>query len=103
MMFLSGAAALRLSRCALSSLSASAAADPGYKAKQSLGQNFLQDEAAARKLVGCLQDESEGGSRVVELGPGKGALTRPLLAAYPQMTGVEIDERSVKLLREELP
>ena len=38
-----------------------------------------------------------------ELGPGKGALTRPLLAAYPQMTGVEIDERSVKLLREELP
>ena len=48
--------ALRLSRCALSSLSASAAADPGYKAKQSdpgykakqsLGQNFLQDEAAA--------------------------------------------------------
>ena len=104
--------ALRLSRCALSSLSASAAADPGYKAKQSdpgykakqsLGQNFLQDEAAARKLVGCLQDESEGGSRVVELGPGKGALTRPLLAAYPQMTGVEIDERSVKLLREELP
>ena len=95
--------ALRLSRCALSSLSASAAADPGYKAKQSLGQNFLQDEVAARKLVGCLQDESEGGSRVVELGPGKGALTRPLLAAYPQMTGVEIDERSVKLLREELP
>ena len=58
------------------------------KAKQSLGQNFLQDEAIARRIVGALGDESAGGQRVVELGPGQGALTSWLLAERKNVFGI---------------
>ena len=40
------------------------------------------------------------GERVLELGPGQGAITAGLLARFPQMTAVEIDERMVDHLRE---
>ena len=74
------------------------------KAKQSLGQNFLQDERVAQRICASLQrDVGASGERVVELGPGQGALTRWLLDAYPQMTAVEIDSRMVELLHEKWP
>jgi 16S rRNA (adenine1518-N6/adenine1519-N6)-dimethyltransferase len=74
-----------------------------YKAKQSLGQNFLVDQGMARKMVSQLEDASEKGKCVVEVGPGKGALTALLLSQYPQMTAIEIDQRSVAYLGQELP
>ena len=49
--------------------------------KKSLGQNFLQDQGIARKIVRCLelgQDDS-----VIEIGPGPGALTRHIAAENP--------------------
>lgn len=75
------------------------------KAKQSLGQNFLQDDGLARRLVGALEGgpASEEGRRVLEFGPGQGALTGHLLHAFPRMTAVEIDGRMVELLRTTLP
>ena len=78
-------------------------AQRGLKAKQSLGQNFLQDVAIARRIAGSLDDGSEGGCRVIELGPGQGALTGHLLARYPRMTAIEIDERMVAHLQTEQP
>ena len=39
----------------------------------------------------------------MELGPGQGALTGRLLANYPRMTAVEIDQRMTEVLRETLP
>ena len=73
-------------------------------AKQSLGQNFLQDVAMAQRIAGSLVGAADdGGRRVVELGPGQGAITRWLLPTYPSMTAVELDGRMVSLLREELP
>ena len=51
-----------------------------YKAKQSLGQNFLVYSNVARKIVSSLEDKSEGGKCVVEVGPGKGSLTALLLS-----------------------
>jgi len=74
-----------------------------YKAKQSLGQNFLVDQNVARKIVDQLQDESEHGTSVVEVGPGKGALSGMLLERYPKMRAVEIDQRSVAYLNDVLP
>ena len=42
----------------------------GPKAKQSLGQNFLVDASIAQRIASSvIGDESEGGSRVVELWP----------------------------------
>ena len=75
------------------------------RAKQSLGQNFLSDDAVAREIVGALRDADtgDGGVRVLELGPGQGALTGHLAAAYPHMTAYEIDRRMVSLLSERLP
>ena len=74
-----------------------------YKAKQSLGQNFLVDPGMAQKIVNQVQDESEGGRCVVEVGPGKGALSAMLLSRYERMTAIEIDQRSVAYLSQELP
>jgi hypothetical protein len=68
---------------------------PGkFRPKQSLGQNFLSDQNYVNKIVGAMpQDLSEQGHRVVEIGPGAGALTRVLLPIYPMMTAIEIDQR----------
>ncbi len=77
---------------------------PGtFRPKQSLGQNFLSDQNYVRKIVDALKDESDNGERVIELGPGPGALTRKLCERYPQMTAVEIDQRAVAFLAEKLP
>jgi len=74
-----------------------------FKPKQSLGQNFLSDQNYVLKIVNALTDDSEQGSRVVELGPGPGALSRMLIQRYPNMTAVEIDQRAVAFLQEKLP
>eukprot|EP00292_Cryptomonas_paramecium_P013810 CAMPEP_0113671892 /NCGR_PEP_ID=MMETSP0038_2-20120614/5949_1 /TAXON_ID=2898 /ORGANISM="Cryptomonas paramecium" /LENGTH=230 /DNA_ID=CAMNT_0000588079 /DNA_START=199 /DNA_END=888 /DNA_ORIENTATION=- /assembly_acc=CAM_ASM_000170 len=74
-----------------------------YKAKQSLGQNFLVDVNVARRIVASLEDPSQGGKYVIEVGPGKGSLTALLLSQYPDMAAVEIDQRSVDYLHQQLP
>ena len=77
---------------------------PGqFKPKQSLGQNFLSDQNYVLKIVDALQDDSPEGNRVVELGPGPGALSRVLIKRYPKMTAVEIDQRAVAFLGEKIP
>ena len=43
------------------------------------------------------------GARVVELGPGAGALSRVLVERYPAMLAIELDGRAVGLLAESLP
>lgn len=50
-------------------------------AKRSLGQNFLQDENTARKIVAALS--AGPGDTVLEIGPGRGALTRWLNELNP--------------------
>lgn len=77
---------------------------PGlHKPKQSLGQNYLSDQNYVVKICDAFKDDSDQGDRVVEIGPGMGALTRVLVRKYPKMTAVEIDQRSVKFLNEKLP
>ncbi len=49
------------------------------RAKKRLGQNFLADETYARRVVGALGPRA--GETVVEIGPGRGALTALLLEA----------------------
>lgn len=71
--------------------------------KQSLGQNFLSDQNYVEKIVNALEDSSEAGCRVVEIGPGSGAITRVLHKRFPSMTAIEIDQRAVKFLALKLP
>lgn len=57
--------------------------------KKSLGQHFLHDANVARKIVHALHLRQ--GDRVLEIGPGKGALTSLLLRELPTLIAVELD------------
>jgi 16S rRNA (adenine1518-N6/adenine1519-N6)-dimethyltransferase len=68
------------------------------RAKKSLGQNFLADESYVRRVVGALGPR--GDETVLEIGPGRGALTGRLIEAAGRVVAVEFDREIVKLLRE---
>jgi 16S rRNA (adenine1518-N6/adenine1519-N6)-dimethyltransferase len=57
--------------------------------KPRLGQNFLADVGAAEQIVNALGDASN--SIVVEIGPGKGALTQVLARRAHRLIAVELD------------
>ena len=74
-----------------------------FKPKQSLGQNFLSDQNYVNKICDAFSDSSKEGHRVIEVGPGAGALTRVLFPRYPLMTAIELDQRAVAFLGKKLP
>ncbi|CAM9870352.1 unnamed protein product, partial [Pylaiella littoralis] len=74
-----------------------------FRPKQSLGQNYLSDQNYVMKICNHFGDTSEGGRRVLELGPGTGALTQVLHERFPDMLAVDIDQRAVELLGNSLP
>jgi 16S rRNA (adenine1518-N6/adenine1519-N6)-dimethyltransferase len=49
-----------------------------HRPKRSLGQNFLQDQGTAKKIVAALgiQKDASADGNILEIGPGHGALTR---------------------------
>lgn len=59
-------------------------------AKKSLGQNFLTDSSVIDRIVDTLGDID--GKDVIEIGPGRGALTRPLIERGAKLTVVELDD-----------
>jgi 16S rRNA (adenine1518-N6/adenine1519-N6)-dimethyltransferase len=71
----------------------------GHRAKRSLGQNFLTDANIARKIVNQLSILA--GDTVLEIGPGKGALTRLLVERCTHLIAVEKDYRLFDSLRSE--
>jgi len=72
-------------------------ANSGTVKKPRLGQNFLADAGAAEKIVDALGDVSE--SVVVEVGPGKGALTQALARRAKRLIAVELDRMMSAELR----
>jgi len=67
--------------------------------KKALGQNFLTDRNVLARIV-----ETAGisaGDRVIEVGPGRGSLTRLLADAGARVLAVEIDRQLAPLLEEE--
>jgi 16S rRNA (adenine1518-N6/adenine1519-N6)-dimethyltransferase len=68
------------------------------RAKKRLGQNFLVDESYARRIVGALV--ARAGETVVEIGPGRGALTALLLESGARVVAVELDRELVPFLLE---
>ena len=69
----------------------------GFHHKHSLGQNFIEDEALLEQLA----ELSLAGAQdcVLEIGPGFGALTRPLAARAAKVLSLEIDEALLPILR----
>ncbi len=70
----------------------------GLHPDKSLGQNFLMDEAALRRVVQAA--EIGAGEAVLEIGPGLGSLTRHLSNAAQRVVAVEIDEKLIPPLQE---
>ena len=94
-----------------------------HKAKKSLGQNFLKSEIALRKIIEAgeinpvrSRAHAEGASPldrgaatsngvknqdlVLEIGPGKGALTKQLLGSSDQVLAVEKDKELIEFLKQ---
>ncbi len=67
------------------------------KPKKALGQHFLTDLSVAARIAATLDDYK--GLPVLEVGPGMGVLTRPLIEAGHDVTVVEIDTESVAYLK----
>ncbi len=72
----------------------------GLRPSKGLGQNFLVDEHALRKVVGAAEIHED--DVVLEVGPGLGSLTRFLAAAARRVIAVELDERLLPALHETL-
>ena len=66
------------------------------KAKKSLGQNFLKDEAVLDRIIKAANLSKE--DVVVEIGPGRGSLTEKLAQVCGKVIAIEIDERLVEVL-----
>ncbi len=61
----------------------------------------MVDPNTIRKVADTLQAPPD--AHVVEIGPGKGALSEELLRRYTTLTAIEVDQRAVNFLKEHLP
>jgi 16S rRNA (adenine1518-N6/adenine1519-N6)-dimethyltransferase len=66
--------------------------------RKRFGQHFLHDPAVIRRIVHAIAPHPH--SHLVEIGPGRGALTQLLLAAAGALDAIEIDRDLAALLRE---
>ena len=69
--------------------------------KKRLGQNFLIDPNILRKIVQVIDPQPD--DLIVEIGPGKGALTQYLLNSGAEIHAIELDPQLVTYLQEILP
>lgn len=72
-----------------------------HKAKKQFGQNFLVDENIIRDIITSIRPEAD--DNLVEIGPGLGALTRPLLKQLKHLHVVEIDRDIIARLQNDYP
>jgi 16S rRNA (adenine1518-N6/adenine1519-N6)-dimethyltransferase len=73
------------------------------RARKRFGQHFLHDPIVLDKIVSAIAPRA--GDHIVEIGPGRGALTRALLENWPgggaTLDVIEIDRDLAPLLRDE--
>jgi 16S rRNA (adenine1518-N6/adenine1519-N6)-dimethyltransferase len=69
------------------------------RAKKSLGQNFLIDDNVLSRIVSCVAPVA--GDAILEVGPGRGALTKLLAASGAQFLAIEWDRDLLPLLNAE--
>lgn len=69
--------------------------------RKRFGQNFLVDDGVIHAIVNAIGPQA--GETFVEIGPGLGALTRPLLERLPHLHAVELDRDIVARLQKAWP
>lgn len=65
--------------------------------RKPLGQHFLHEQGIIRRIIDAIAPSAQ--DTIVEIGPGRGALTGPLLDSGAVLHAVEIDPQLVQLLR----
>ncbi|MEY4925769.1 MAG: Ribosomal small subunit methyltransferase [Bacteroidota bacterium] len=73
------------------------------KAKKSYGQHFLTSDAISERIAKSLLKTESYKGKVIEVGPGKGMLTKQLLACGYDLLCVEADRDMVAFLNEHYP
>ncbi len=71
-----------------------------HKARKRFGQNFLADAEVIAQIVAAIAPRP--GELLIEIGPGRGALTRPLLESGASVHALEIDRDLARGLQAEL-
>lgn len=70
--------------------------NPGHSKKR-LGQNFLVDSSVVDRIIQAVRPRLE--ETIIEIGPGRGALTRRLVAAAGQVIAIEFDRDLIPHLK----
>ena len=65
--------------------------------KKKFGQHFLNDKNIIQKIILKLQPKHH--DYFIEIGPGEGALTNPLIGKTSKITLIEKDKDLIKLLK----
>lgn len=65
--------------------------------RKRFGQHFLRDPAVIEALLNKINPQAD--EKILEIGPGEGALTAPLLRAQSKLTAIEIDRDLAAVLR----
>jgi len=71
------------------------------KPLKKFGQNYLIDQNIVRKMIDVLQLKSS--NTVLEIGPGKGFITKELFCFTNSVSAVEIDSRVISELKKRFP
>lgn len=72
-------------------------AERSHRPRKRFGQHFLHDPGVVGRIVAAIRPVA--GDRLVEIGPGLGALTAPLLDAAGELDAVELDRDLLEPLR----
>lgn len=71
---------------------------PSFHPSKRLGQNFLTDQRIINRIVAALELQSD--ETILEIGPGRGALTASLLEKAGSLVAIEFDRNLIPLLTE---
>jgi 16S rRNA (adenine1518-N6/adenine1519-N6)-dimethyltransferase len=69
------------------------------QARKRFGQHFLHDQNIIESILRAL--DPQPGENIIEIGPGRGALTYPLLQRCKTLTAIELDRDLVPILKQQ--
>ncbi len=72
----------------------------GHRPRKRFGQHFLRDQQVIDRIVAAIRPEP--GQAIVEIGPGEGVLTRPVIERTGQLNVVELDRDLAAILADRL-